>query len=93
MKGCWPLLPVNSERMRIDDPELCQGRFRLDIKKNLFSERVMKNWHRLPREAVVSLSLELFKNRGDVALRDVVSRYGGDGLVVELDDLTGLFQS
>ena len=28
----------------------------------------------------------------DVALRDVVSGHGGDGLVVGLDGLSGLFQ-
>jgi len=27
-----------------------------------------------------------------VALRDLVSGHGGDGLMVELDDLSGLFQ-
>ena len=30
-----------------------------------------------------SLFLEVFKNGGDVALRDMISRHGGDGL--ELD--------
>ena len=40
----------------------------------------------------MSLSLEVFKECGDVALRDVVSGYGGDGLMVGLDDLSGLFQ-
>ena len=39
-----------------------------------------------------SPSLEMFKNRVDVALRDVVSGHGGGGLVVGLDDLSGLFQ-
>ena len=31
------------------------------------------------------------KKRGDVALRDTVSGHGGDGLIVGLDDLSGLF--
>jgi len=33
----------------------------------------------LPREMVESLSLQVFKNHGDVAMRDVVSGHGGDG--------------
>ena len=37
----------------------------------------MKHWNRLPREVVGSLSLEVFQNCGDVALRDVVSGRGG----------------
>ena len=39
-----------------------------------------------------SLSLEVFKSHGDVALRNMVSRHGGDGLMVGLDDLSGLLQ-
>jgi len=34
----------------------------------------------------------VFKNHGDVALRDVVSGHGRDGLMVGLDDLSGVFQ-
>jgi len=41
-------------------------------------------WHRMPREVVESLSLQVFKNHGDVALRDVVSGHGGAGLVLDL---------
>lgn len=37
-------------------------------------------------------SLEVFKKRVDVALRKMVSGHGADGLMVGLDDLSGLFQ-
>jgi len=42
----------------------------------------VRQWHGLPMEVVQSPSLEVFKSRVDVALRDVVSGHGGGGLVV-----------
>ena len=71
--------------------KLCQGMYSVDIKKNFFSEGVVRPWHRLPRVVVESLSLKAFKKRQVLVIRDMVGGHGGDGLTVGLDGLSGLF--
>ncbi|KFW10128.1 hypothetical protein N326_03709, partial [Eurypyga helias] len=52
--------------------KLKSGRFRLDIRKKFFTERVVRHWNRLSRDVVDAPSLEVFKARRDEALSNLV---------------------
>ncbi|KFQ82892.1 hypothetical protein N335_10891, partial [Phaethon lepturus] len=52
--------------------KLKEGRFRLDLREKFFPMRVVKPWHRLPREVVDAPSLETFKVRLDGALSKLI---------------------
>lgn len=65
-------------------PDLLQASlFRQNIGKDFFSERVVRQWNRMPREVVEPPSPGMFNNHTDVALRDMISGCGGDGLKLD----------
>lgn len=53
---------------------------------------MVKHWKSLPREAVESPDLEIFREHVDVALRDINSGHGGDLFMVGVGDFKGFFQ-
>ncbi|KAJ7417713.1 hypothetical protein BTVI_31797 [Pitangus sulphuratus] len=78
LKGGWSQVGIGlfsqatSSRTRGHSLELHQERFTLDIRRNFFREGVIRYWNGLPSEVVKSPSLEVFKERLDVALSTMV---------------------
>ena len=68
----WLFTRVDSDRTRGNDLKLREGKFRLDIRRKFFTQRVVMHWNGLPKEVVDALFLEAFKAKLDVALGSLV---------------------
>lgn len=51
---------MSGGRMQGSCLELCQRKFRLDIKKRFFSARAAKHWNKLSGERVIATNLKVF---------------------------------
>jgi len=62
----------SSDRTGGNGSELCQGKFRLDMRKHFFTERVVKPWHRLSGEVLDAPSLSVLERCLDNALNNML---------------------
>ena len=61
----------SNDRTSGNGSKLHQGRFRLDVRKHFFTERVVKHWNRLPREVINAPSLSALKRHLGKALNNM----------------------
>ena len=63
------MLVLDAKRLRGHSLKLYKKRFRSDIGKFSFGNRVVDEWNRLPEEVISSQNVNVFKNRLDKYFR------------------------
>ena len=64
---------IREHSARTTSFKLKESRFRLDVRKKLFTQRVVKHWKRLHREVVDAPSLVVFNVRVYESLKNPIS--------------------
>lgn len=87
------LLPSNKGWDNRKWPQVAPERFRLNIRRNFFAERVFRHWHGLPKgsgEAAIPGSVQTACGCGTLGMW--FSGEHNAGLMLGLSNLKGLFQ-
>mgnify|MGYP003471609310 FL=1 len=69
------LAPSTGRDLRGNTFKLAKNRFRLNLRGNFFTERVIARWNALPDSVVTAPSLNAFKNRLDSHWKDLPTVY------------------
>ena len=72
------LFPLRKDsRTRGHSLKIKEGRFRTELRRNFFTQRVVNLWNSLPVEVVEAASLNMFKTRVDgFLIREGIKGYG-----------------
>ena len=62
----------DSDRTMENGFKLKEGRFRLEVRRKFFTQRMVRCWNRLPREVVDAPPLETFRVRLDGSLGSLI---------------------
>lgn len=54
--------PASSDKMHENVSKMCEGRFKLGIRKHYFQWGMVKHWNRLPKRYVISVSNRYLEN-------------------------------
>lgn len=68
---CPGIFELNHILKSFNGLKLSQRKFRLDFRKNVFTEKVVKHWIRLPMEVVETPTRRYLRGMWDMALRDI----------------------
>jgi hypothetical protein len=70
----FKLATNNDHYLRGHSKKIEKTRYRLDVRKHLFGQRIVNKWNKLPQHVVDAPTLNTFKNRIDRHAEDMSNR-------------------